>query len=212
MRGPGRERRQARKSDVSRVPSPPTGPAADSLLLAVRRRLTRIRRGEQLPSPSAAERLVLSWLQYESGADMEMDRDPKYAGLYRELAKHPALEAIQDPSSVLGDEVRYPLETGEVVKLLTAGAVEIDEAGSKVRRLADALDVPRLGKSGRRVFFARDVARVAYMLLSDFTEGQAEALVRHVRGNFTDEERVLVPTLSPTTGDASVVTRTRRIA
>lgn len=186
-----------RRARTNAHPQPPSGPDALAVLLAVRKRLAAVSRGERPATrPTATEDAIMRWLQYELGADAEMHRTPEYAELYEALTKRrKILDAIQEPEQILGDEAgRYPMDTSEVGQLLVRCGFEMDSAGQRIRRLADAALVRTLGSTGRRLFFGRDVARIAYMLMTDMSDGSARSLVRHARGEFSEVERPLAAT------------------
>lgn len=192
--GKGTRERVRATRRVRRRPTPPPGPEGASILSRIRKELGRQRGGGPVYSRSAAERRVLDWLQYELGADMDIDRDPRYLKGYRllEQRKPRVLEAIHDPASVI-DGVSYPLDTGEVVDLLQRSGLRADPSGSAVRRLADDFEVPQLGAGLRRTFFARHVLEIASALELEFTPQEIRTLGRHLSEQLSEKELVIAP-------------------
>jgi len=186
--------RQKRTAAATRPPEPPRGDEGARLLSRVRTELTKQRAGGSVFKPSAAERHVLEWLAYESGADMEMDRDPRYANAYEavERKRPQVLKAIQDPASVVVG-LGYPLDTGEVVELLREARLKVDAAGSAVRRLADSFNVPQLGSGQRRTFFARQVLEIASALILEVKPQEIKDLGRHLVLDLNEKESVIAP-------------------
>lgn len=184
------------KAAVRARPMPPVGPRGAQLLSAVRTKVALQATNGTEFRPNAAERRVLDWLLYESGADLDIDRDPHYAGAYAYLARRRprVLDAIVEPAKSI-DGASYPMDTSDVVQLLRKAGLRVDEAGTAVRRLADDFEVPRLGSGQRRAFFARHVLQVASALELDFTHKAIEILGRHVRDEFDPEELVIAALL-----------------
>lgn len=148
----------------------------------------------------------MEWLAFESGADMEMDRDPRYARAFEMVArKRAVLDAIWDPGS-LAPDLEYPLDTGEVVTLLQKAGLDVDQ--NAVRRLADSFGVPRLGGGDRRTFFARHVLEIASAVLLDVNPTVVADLRRHLTLTLNDKELVLA-TMFPEVPSEQVALLTR---
>ena len=189
-------RRERRRVVITRAPEPPHGNDGARVLAHVREKLGKQRAGGLVFRPSAPERRVLEWLEYESGADLEMDRDPRYTNAYELLASErpKVLEAIQDPASVI-EGLSYPLDTGEVVDVLRRAGLEVDLAGSAIRRLADSFEIPQLGSGERRTFFARHVLEIASAILLEVKPQEVTELRRHLSLLLNDKEAVIAPML-----------------
>lgn len=193
-----------------RPPEPPRGEEAARLLTRVRTELAKQRAGGAVFQPSAAERRVLEWLAYESGADMEMDRDPRHMKAYAfvERGRPQVLKAIQDPASTI-ERLSYPLDTSDVVDLLRKAGLRVDPVGTAVRRLADKFKVPKLGSGQRRTFFARHVLEIASALILDVNPQEIEDLGRHLALDLTEKEQVIAPMIPAVPHDQAIALATR---
>lgn len=203
----------AQRTPARRVPAPPSGPEGAQLLARVQAQLARQEAGGTVFRPSGKERAVLAWLQYELGADMEMDRDHRYAAAYQRLAERRPriLSAIEHPASV-AEGLSYPLDTGEVVELLQRAGLRVDPSGSAVRRLADAFKVPQLGSGLRRVFFARHVLQIASAIQLEVTPLEMRTLARILLGRLDARERIVAPMLPDVpTDQAGLLTAPRGV-
>lgn len=188
-----RRRRRIPSGTEGPKPKPPRGEDGFRVLARVRKALAAQRTTGLVFEPDGAERGVLEWLAFESGADLEMDRDPRYREAFAVLAKHPAvLRAIQDPALVA--DLTYPLDISDVVTLLQSAGLKVDL--NAARRLADSFGVPRLGSGERRTFFARYVLEVASAILLEVTPAAVADLHRHLTLDLNYKERVLAPMFS----------------
>lgn len=180
-----------RRPRTGRV-APPHAADAIKVLGRVKNRLAALAAGETLNPPSAEERDMLRWLQGELGLDEDMDRSPHTSAMYQILMKAApnVLAGIQHPEEVL-DGARYPLETGQVVALLQALRINVDDNGQRVRRLADAFNVPQLGALGQRVFFARHVLRIAVTYGGRMNDRSVHELIRLLSAQLTPVEAVV---------------------
>lgn len=182
-----------------RAPRPPEAEDGYRVLARVRKALAAQRAGGPVFQPDVAERRILEWLAFEFGADLEMDRAPRFQRAFQVLAKRPrVLAAIVDPGSTV-QGLGYPLKLGDVVVLLQKSGLDVD--ANAVRRLSDSFGVPRLGGSERRTFFARHVLQVASAKLLDMPAAQVADLKRHLMLDLNEKERVLATMLSAVPSD-----------